>query len=72
MFKNRYAIETKVIKKSKDQTQTEEVERITLTDLAPIVRENVETIAIAAVVLVGSYVLLDTIRQVAVKITPQH
>ena len=41
-------------------------------DYAQIVRETTETVAKYAVVAVGSYVAADTLRQILVKLTPQH
>lgn len=70
MFKR--SIEMKIVKSPKNSTSTETSEETPSIDYVQLVRNTTETVAASVIVGVVLYVGADTLRQVIVKLTPQH
>ena len=68
----RRSIEMKLVKNPKPKKTDEDPEPTVPVDYAQIVRETTETVVKGVIITVGSFVVLDTLRQAIVKITPQH
>jgi hypothetical protein len=64
MFKR--TIELNVVKKSKNRDETAEEPVYTAEDYANMVSQGAHNAAFLAVKIVGSYMLLDTVRKIAV------
>ena len=65
-------IQVTVSKKPKTPPPTETIETTASVDYAQIVHDTTEKVAKYVAVGVAGYMLLDTFRQCAIKITPQH
>jgi hypothetical protein len=65
MFKNK-SIQVKVVKDDKSEPIVEP--RMTPTDISRMARETGKDVVLGAAILIGAYVVADTLRQVTVKI----
>jgi hypothetical protein len=66
-------IEMKLVKPPKKPSDTPETsEKASVEDYVQLVRESAKGAAKYVAVGVGCYMLLDTFRQCAIKITPEH
>lgn len=61
-----------IVKTPKTATPEAVDQETTPVDYVQIVRETTETVTKYAAIGVAGYVVLDTIRQVLVKLTPEH
>jgi hypothetical protein len=68
MFKNRSLL-VKMVKDDKQPAQeAEATPQLSIEDYVQIARENGRDVVIAAGALIGSYVVLDTLRKVTIEI----
>lgn len=70
MFK-RLSVQT-TTKLIKDKKPEETQPKKTLDDYVPTITEVGKKVVIGAVVVIGSYIVLDTMRQVTVEIVKKH
>jgi hypothetical protein len=71
MFKNK-TLQLNLVNKPKSTETDVNSEAAPSVDYAQIVRETTETVAKNLIIGVATYVAVDTLRQVIVKITPAH
>lgn len=68
----RHHFEVRVAKDSRNKAIESNIPPLEPVDYEQIIRNTTETVAKYAAIGVAGYVVLDTVRQVLVKLTPQH
>jgi hypothetical protein len=72
MFKRLSVQTTTKLVKNKKPTEEAQTENKTLADYVPIITEVGKKAVIGAVVIIGSTIVLDTLRQVTVETVKKH
>lgn len=72
MFKRLSVQTTTKLVKNKKPSEATQTENKTLADYVPIMTEVGKKVVISTVIVIGSYIVLDTLRQVTVETVKNH